>query len=113
MDGGTHNQRKMEQEWRDETTEDVVHFLALPNPRTLRRHSIFNGALASLHFGAYHNGRGEFINDQRAVSLFLITSDVAGEGKRLLARILDLTSQYSMFLVGEVIPLRPAHWPDE
>jgi hypothetical protein len=96
--------------WERSSTPEDFYFLLWDVPMPLRRSTKIPGALASLAFGKFKGLDGGWVDDDNVVWLGMITSDVPGDGGRLLDALKRCCIRYNLALVGDPVGLQPRDW---
>ena len=107
---GSQNLETAEKSWLQDSQEEEFYFASFPEPGRLRRHKSFTGALAELTFGRYQGLDQQWVSDDRAVWLGMITSDSAGQGGRLLDALTRSFGKLGLWVIGTPTPLKPRDW---
>ncbi|WP_414815599.1 hypothetical protein [Rhizobium sp. IY2] len=96
--------------WQRSSIPEDFYFAHWDVPKALRRSTKILGALASLTFGKYKGLDGKWVDDDKVVWLEMITSDVPGDGGRLLDALKRACGRCDLLLVGEPVGLKPRDW---
>lgn len=96
--------------WEAETILEEIEFAQFEgHRREIRRHKLIKGGMATLHFG-YDLIDGQLREVPNTIYFGMITSDVPGDGGKLLSRIKELVDCYALYIVGQPTPLKPMNW---
>jgi len=99
-----------EEAWLAGSEEEDFYFSMFEEPKRLRRSRSIRGALSLLVFGGYEALDGQWVKDERAVWLGMITSTTPGDGGRLSDALVQGFGRRGLALLGTPVALKPRDW---